>query len=136
MIKQAFAFTLALTLTACQHTATHTATDTATPASLQGQWQITATNPRTALPQSAYLTFDKDGQGSAYAGCNHMNFSYTLNGEALTIGQVSSTRMACSDMALEQFLGRHLPKINRYQIANNQLILMGDNISITTAPKL
>lgn len=120
---------LTLALTACQHTPTHTAT----PANLQGQWQIMTTTPATTLADNV-LSFDKDGQGHFYAGCNHMNFRYQA-GQTLDVKQMTSTRMACQNMTLEQFVGRHLPQMTQYTTKDGRLILSSDKATLTATPK-
>ena len=42
------------------------------------------------------LNFDKDGQITGTAGCNHYFASYEMKGTAVTIGQAGSTEMYCT----------------------------------------
>jgi len=43
--------------------------------------------------------FGRDGTLSGNSGCNDYNATYTVTGNAITIGPISSTMMACSDPA-------------------------------------
>lgn len=49
-------------------------------------------------------TFTEDGTVSGSAGCNQYNGSYTLDGDKLSIGPLTTTKMACPEpiMAQEQ----------------------------------
>lgn len=61
-----------------------------------------------------------DAQGLAVKGlCNNMHGRYTVQGQALEIGRLASTMMACQDaglMALEQQVGALLPQAQTWQL--------------------
>ncbi|BCL76176.1 hypothetical protein JHS3_19120 [Jeongeupia sp. HS-3] len=89
---------------------------TATPAAaLQGaEWRTVS-----KASHPARLNFGADGRISGSAGCNRYSGQYTLNGDALTIGKVATTRMACAPAAMKQetaFL-KLLNQVQRYAIA-------------------
>lgn len=62
------------------------------------------------------IVFTTDGRFSAYAGCNNMNGSFTLNEEEsrITFSKVAMTRMACPDSKTEQELAEVLELADNY----------------------
>lgn len=56
------------------------------------------------LMDYSHLTLTLDGKGRAYgnAGCNHWFAPYTLEGNALSFGNVGSTRKLCAPALMEQ----------------------------------
>jgi heat shock protein HslJ len=59
--------------------------------SVVGNWR-TATN---GVKQT--ITFDKKGHVFGDSGCNRFTGGYTVKGDAITIGPLASTLMACDD---------------------------------------
>ncbi len=55
--------------------------------------ELTAVLPNTTIT----LNFDEEGQLFGSAGCNNYSGGYELDGRALTIGPLASTRMACPE---------------------------------------
>jgi heat shock protein HslJ len=47
-------------------------------------------------------TFAADGQLHGSAGCNSFHGSYTVNGDALSIGPLATTRMMCEQQVMQQ----------------------------------
>jgi heat shock protein HslJ len=45
----------------------------------------------------AFLTFTTDGKVTGSGGCNSLSGTYTADGAKLTVAEVASTRMACTD---------------------------------------
>lgn len=75
---------------------------------------------------NARVAFDEKGRISAYAGCNRMGGSYTVNGNELAISRMMSTRMACfpeQKMLDEQALAEALSKVTRVTIAQDKAML-------------
>ena len=78
------------------------------PPRLEGvRWEITGyNNGRQAVvgPMAGTrLTLEfRDGQVSGYSGCNRFHGSFTVQGNALTIGPLATTRMACGDDSMVQ----------------------------------
>lgn len=70
------------------------------PATLEGtRWQVTAINGRATPPAGDYrLEFERGGIGGRM-GCNSMGGRYSIAGEMLTVRDVASTLMACSEPA-------------------------------------
>lgn len=83
--------------------------------------------PTDVLPGSEITARYEGGEVSGSAGCNHYAGSYALQGDALTVGGLASTEMACMEpagvMAQETlFLGR-LREGGTYRIDGAQLWL-------------
>jgi heat shock protein HslJ len=74
---------------------------------LEGDWNVTGynngkhavTTPMTGTTLTATFTADSV---SGSSGCNTYNGSYTLDGDALTIGPLATTRMACEPAIMDQ----------------------------------
>ncbi len=72
--------------------------------------------------RAVQLTFDQ-GRVAVARLCNALSASYQLDGQALAIGPVIGTMMACPDsaaMALEQQVGQRLSQASRWAIAAPQ----------------
>ncbi len=67
----------------------------------------------------------EEGKLQASGGCNRLLGSYDLkNGQRISFSQLTSTRMACPDMTLEDQLVDILGKVDNYAI-------QGDNLSLS-----
>ena len=55
-----------------------------------------------AADANAVLTFDRGGKLSGSVGCNSISGDYTLSGDQITFGALSSTMMACADAVMQQ----------------------------------
>jgi heat shock protein HslJ len=67
---------------------------------------------------------NEERQLSGYSGCNRFFGSCTINNDSLSIGVIASTRMACTDMQLENKLLESLNNgIFKFQIDSANLIL-------------
>lgn len=88
---------------------------------VQPEWILPAA-PAAAgapAPRALQLNFDRERVAVARL-CNALSASYRLQGEALQIGPVRGTLMACPDsaaMALEQQVGKRLPQASGWRIA-------------------
>jgi heat shock protein HslJ len=72
-------------------------------AAVLGAWIIEQARSAPLTDKSkARLVFGPDGAMSGHASCNTMRGRYTLEGNALKIGAIATTRMACSEALLEQ----------------------------------
>lgn len=61
-------------------------------------------------------------------GCNRMMGSYTLEGEAISFGQVASSMMACEDgMEQEQSFFRALNAARRWSVKGDDLALLDES---------
>ncbi len=105
------------------------------PAPLVGQvWELTGyNNGKQAISSvragtAVTLEFRDDGTLGGSDGCNRYMSGYTLKGDALTIGPLASTRMACKgpEGAAQQArdYGAALATVARYRIEGNELVLL------------
>ncbi len=101
-------------------------------ASLQGtEWKLLKLGKRGIPHQEGrrrdpYLVFDAhDGRVKGFAGCNHVQGDYELEGERLRIGTLASTRMACSTgFELETYFLRTLEQVGGWRIDDGRLELL------------
>lgn len=109
---------------------------------LEGRWQLTtfvAGESASSLLAGTELSAElAGGRISGKAGCNNYSGDYTASGANITVSQVGSTKMACSDEIMAQegaFLGA-LTAATGYSIAGNQLTLThpGGQLIFTAAP--
>ena len=68
-----------------------------------GPWRIEQARSEPLLDRrQARLDFGADGRLAGHTSCNTLRASYTLVGDALKIGPIATTRMACGQRELEQ----------------------------------
>ena len=78
------------------------------PSSLEGEWEaLSINNGKQAVVSVAIGTtvtalFGPDGSLSGNGGCNSYNSTYTVDGDKLSIGAISSTRKACEQAVMDQ----------------------------------
>lgn len=95
-------------------------------------WRLTevAGQPARTLPgeREAHLLL-LDGRASGNGGCNKLMGSYTRSGDALAIGPLASTRMACPPelMAQEAALLDAYARTTGFRIEGESLALIRDN---------
>lgn len=100
---------------------------------LSGEWNIIEINGTAVVPVSGqtfpYIAFETNaGRIYGNSGCNRLMGSFDTNAKPgrLTLGQVESTRMMCSDMALEKNVFSALTQVKKYtKLADGQLALCG-----------
>lgn len=69
----------------------------------------------------------KDARFSAFAGCNNISGNYIMpSSNTIDFSDVIMTRMACSDMTLEDKFGAMLVQVKRYKINNELLTFFGE----------
>lgn len=89
-----------------------------------GSQAITASNPA----QTPNLQFSTDNRLSGSDGCNRLMGSYTTHKDALSLGQMASTKMLCLDSKVNSAeFTEALSKVSHYQVYNNTLRLMDKN---------
>ena len=73
-----------------------------------------------------FVRFEAEGRVVGQAGCNRFTGSYTLTGDALTIGPLAATRMACPPprMALETALFAALDATRAFRRERTELTLL------------
>ena len=93
-------------------------------------WFLVSFNTNFSLPgeREPSTRFNQDGTLNGYTGCNTMNGSFTTNINQITISGLSSTKMACTDQALqnqEQAMLAVLGSAQTYQVNANNLQIVG-----------
>lgn len=74
-------------------------------------------------------------KGSAFAGCNYMNFTMRLDGDRFGFGNISSTRKLCFDvMWLEVTLAKSVRATRQYKLEGDSLVLYGNTIRMHLVP--
>jgi heat shock protein HslJ len=119
---------LVLTLAAaCGGSSGDEAEGTAEALPLEGvQWiltsGITVDGWETVAPTAAFA----EGSLAGSTGCNRYNAAYTTDGEALEIGAVASTRMACPPPAdaVERDYLVALEQVARHRLEASELVLL------------
>jgi len=95
-----------LVVAACDSTGsgTNTTPEPTSPADLAGtSWTLVSIGDTPAIEGAgARLSFDSGGKVSGSTGCNSISGSYALDGSALTLGPLATTRMACEDALMAQ----------------------------------
>jgi heat shock protein HslJ len=62
------------------------------------RWFVTQLNGESALPDSSLTAkFGQGGDLNGHGGCNSYSAGYTVNGEGLSIGGISSSQKICDD---------------------------------------
>ena len=101
------------------------------------EWLIEDISGKGVIDNSpASLLFLPDGKLAGNATCNRLVASYTVDGEALSIGQAGATRMACPPALMEQeaALLTLLPSVSGYSIdATGALVLVTPSGETITA---
>lgn len=73
------------------------------PGDVRGAWRIEQARTEPMYDKRlARLDFGPDGRLSGHTSCNRLSASYTLAGDALKVGAVVTTRMACPRLQMEQ----------------------------------
>jgi len=106
---------------------TFAAIGTAIGAELRGsEWRpIQVGSSRVPSDTNIFVQFTGDGQLAGHGGCNRFFGSYKINGNAIEIGPVGATRMACPEsiMNLEMALFIALEAVKTFERNGAQLVL-------------
>lgn len=75
--------------------------------------------------RDAYIEFNT-GQKliTGRGGCNNINGTYMVDKNSIHFRDVSATRMICNDMEFERVFLEQLANVNRYELKDNDLLLM------------
>ncbi|HLR13036.1 MAG TPA: META domain-containing protein [Burkholderiaceae bacterium] len=89
-------------------------------------------DPRWNIPDNHPLQLDFDARKVIVSGlCNQMAAGYTLDGQQLRFGQVTSTMRICSDdalMQIEHAVGLHLPRADKWHMPSpSELVISFDD---------
>jgi heat shock protein HslJ len=75
----------------------------AAPRDVRGAWKIVQARTEPILDtRRARLDLSNDGRLSGHTSCNTMSADYVLDGAAIRIGRIATTRMACGPLSMEQ----------------------------------
>jgi heat shock protein HslJ len=107
---------------------------------LNGNWELVIF-PASTKTLSEIFTMKRpeiqleNGRLTGSTGCNRMNGTYTASGTSLEIGNnLAITKMGCPNYDESIFI-EALNKVNRFQVKDNQLMLMQDSITVMTFAK-
>jgi copper homeostasis protein (lipoprotein) len=59
-----------------------------------------------------------------HAGCNRLSGGYTIEGDALRMAEITTTRMACPELETENAFLNALETVVRWKLMDNQLVLL------------
>jgi heat shock protein HslJ len=72
--------------------------------------------------------FPSEKRFTGNGGCNRINGNYTIEKRSeIRFTEISSTKMACPDLAFENTFLETLGKVNRFEISDNNMLLKDDN---------
>lgn len=99
---------------------------------LNGMWKFDSASevkfgsiPDKELPD---LIFDEAAKTvTGFTGCNKMNGTYTVEGDQFMFGPIMSTKMACPQIEIDNYLSRFLPNVGAYKIRSGKLYLYDKN---------
>ncbi|WP_158605948.1 META domain-containing protein [Taibaiella sp. KBW10] len=106
-----------------------TAQEQGTGAVLTQKWMITemrGTTKEELIKFGAFISFNKDMNGSAYMGCNGISFQYKLNkAQGISMSNVLSTMRYCEDSSpIENRFSQEIVKAEyQYEIKGHFLYL-------------
>ena len=85
-----------------------------------------------------HLTFDTGGKASGSTGCNSFSGTYAVDGTALTIGGLATTRMACEEnlMVQEAAVLEALAGVSGWEIDADGLLHLTGGTELVFQPSL
>lgn len=103
------------------------------------QWALSAIDGVPPLPGEPITLAFEDGQVRGWSGCNSYTATYSLRGEALAIGELMATAMACAEpdrMAQESAFLSRLGAVTAFGQAEGRLDLTAaEGQSLTFVPQ-
>jgi heat shock protein HslJ len=92
------------------------------------EWRAVAINghPAVSTQKPASLLLGADGRASGSGGCNQWFSTYRSSGQAISFGQVGSTRMGCDGPVSEQEKTYFdiLRAVDRYSLGNARTLTL------------
>ena len=88
-------------------------------------WRVTRINGTAVSSGGYYMNFLPDRLQARF-GCNDLSGGYSQQGERLSVDRLSSTRMACPDLAAETRASNVLSAPMRVRLSDDLLILSND----------
>jgi len=103
--------------------------------SLTGKWKLISYGPAdsliAAVPDAdATLTFSDDGTVTGSSGCNSLGGEYTVEGNQITFGAITSTLMACDEArsAQESAVMQVLTSTAEFELEDQTLTLTNNGM--------
>ena len=91
---------------------------------LINEWMVIKIKGLGQLSSSPTMIFEKeDTKLAGFAGCNNYFYTYTVEGNTLSLGPAGATRKICPDMSVEDVFFKHLPHIARFEVVKKELYL-------------
>jgi uncharacterized lipoprotein NlpE involved in copper resistance len=95
------------------------------------KWKLVSLYRKTVAQKGKKVYFlkmnSKDARFTAFAGCNSIAGNYVMpSSEILDFSEVIMTRMACSDMTLEDKFGAMLVQVKSYKLDKETLTFFGE----------
>jgi copper homeostasis protein (lipoprotein) len=88
--------------------------------------QLGAKPVRASAPSEVWITLDpRAHRFTGSSGCNRINGSFDVQGEALRFGRTASTMKACPEMEIERAFLSALEDTRRYRASGRTLELLG-----------
>ena len=103
------------------------------PAITETQWRLKKVGDQAVVPgkgqKKPYLKLEaKDHRVVGFSGCNRLSGGYKLEGNELSFGPITATKMACAEgmdtMNIEKLFTQALPRVKSYNIAGQSLTLL------------
>lgn len=83
--------------------------------------------------RTSYIHFDLDNENvRGFAGCNSFRGKYNLRNGKIKISDISSTRMSCPDMEVENYLLGVLDEVTAFNLTDKFLTLYKGNQAVIT----
>jgi len=119
-------FAVGVALSACSPTE---------PRNLEGSWDVRelVSQSFTGAPSGELTMVLADGEGHGFSGCNTYTFRYLTQGDAIQVGDIVVTRLACKQpgvMETERAFLESIAESNLWSISRNTLTFSGDSSSI------
>lgn len=86
-----------------------------------------AVPPEEGKPEPYFVLQPSTKQMAGHGGCNRLSGGYEIKGDALQLGDVTTTRMACPESETETAFLNALESVERWQLRENQLVLLDKN---------
>lgn len=103
-----------------------------------GAWRLvegtTSTGPIAPVPGAAVTIQFSEGRFAGGGGCNGYGGSATLDGDRVTVGEIDSSVVACSDPAIMEVEERHidaLRQVSAIEASDETLTLSGPDVTLT-----
>ncbi len=89
-------------------------------------------NPDSFAPEQ-FVQFKMDNTVNGFSGCNNFFGNYQMEGKAITIGPLASTRKMCRDkMAAERTFLNALQSVNTFEFDGKVLTLLNGSGTVLT----